>query len=197
MGIFIEHIDPNTGEELNSSKKYNNETTLNGVFIENIDINTGEVIQKSYDEDDEDDFLGLDEEAAIEQSSVELMLEAISNLNDREFREFLSSEECDILVESGKFTKNTIISLNKEDELKKRISSIAINMERQKNSALYQKYEKARRIMLQVKQEIIDKNISKASKAANKQLKMFTKSVNLDRVPLTARTLDNKKKGKL
>ena len=193
MGISIEPIDPNSGENLNESRNYSNE---NSVFIENIDINTGETML-SYDDEDEDDFMGLDEEAALEEASKELILDAISKLDDTTFREFLSSEEFNILVEAGKFTKNTIISLSKEDELKKRISAIAINIERQKNSSLYQRYEKARKTMLTLKEEIINKNMSKATKAASKQLKQFAKAVNVDRIPLTARTLDNKKKSKL
>lgn len=191
--IFIEQIDPETGEYYNEScRSGNNESS--DIFIKEVDPETGEEYDNDeYYDDDEDDFSGLDESVVLEKSSIELILEAISNMNDVEFNEFVRSEEFDILVEAGKFTKNTIISLNRNDELKKRASIIAINIEKEKNSALYQKYEKAKRTMMACRKEIINKNFNKANKLAQKQLKAFTKSININKIPVVARALDNKK----
>lgn len=150
--------------------------------------------EADYDDESEDEIQGIDEQLVLEKSSLESILETLENADETEFREFCNSDECEILIEAGKFTKNTILSLNRNDELKKRTNKIAINIEAQKNSALWKKYVKYRKAFMSVKKEIIDKNYSKATKLANKQLKMFAKNINTKRIPTTARILDNKKK---
>lgn len=159
----------------------------------NEEVNDDDEVYNFEDEDD-DEFEGFDENAILEQASIELLIEYCENMSDEEFMEFCNSEECEILVEAGKFTKNTILSLNRNDELTKRTHKIALNIEARKNSALWKKYVKYRKLYLEAKGEIIRKNGSKASKLAKKQFKVFAKNVNIKRIPTAARVLDNKKK---
>ena len=178
-------------DDMNESYDNDNDS----IIIESCDPETG----MDYDDSDEnDDDFGAedyyDEEDVLEESSTEYILHLLSEMSDEEFTEFCNSSECEILVEAGKFTKNSILSLNKNDELKKRTNIIAINIEKSKNSSLYKEYIKYRKKYIDAKNKILTKNFSKASKMATKQLRTYAKNIDPKRIPVVARRLDNKKK---
>lgn len=159
----------------------------------------GDDILGEEDFDDEDDLnestedeFGIDEEEIIEESAHEVICEAIKNMSNNEIRELLESTDFDFLTEAKRFTKNTVLSLNKGDELNKRANVIAIMIEKKRNSALYKKYKKYRKGYKSLQKQILAKNGARAQKMAKKQLRVYTKNSN-KKLPILAKFLDNKK----
>lgn len=81
---------------------------------------------------------------SINQESVNELTESflydtVSRMDDESRREFIQSEACSVLVEAGKFKKNTIVRLNKTDDLSRRTTMAAIQLAKENNDPLYEK----------------------------------------------------------
>lgn len=63
----------------------------------------------------------------------------VSRLSDEDRQEFIQSEACTALVEAGKFKRNTIVRLNKTDDLSRRTTMAAMQLAKENNDPLYEK----------------------------------------------------------
>lgn len=96
-------------------------------------------------------------------------------LNEEEFNAYLKSEECEALMEAGKFSKKTIIRMSKADDLERRTSMAAMNLAKQSDNASWKEYQKAMKKAKEAKAKMLKQFGSKGSKIAKKAQQEFSK----------------------
>lgn len=136
-------------------------------------------IQESMNSDYDDDFNDNGEgtlNECIDDATTQFLLEALSYLPEEKVAEFYASEEFQALQEAGKMPQQGFVAMTKDASLKQRIASIAIAIERHKNTALYKEYKKAKDKYKDAQKKIIAKNRVPASKTAKIQFMKYSKT---------------------
>lgn len=188
--IFFDDEGNPIGNSFNESFNENDD-----MFDDDDEMDYDSEFEPEDDDDDYDDynedseFSVCDGEALINESTAEYFMQLLESMNADDRDEIIYSEDYKAFVEAGKLPKNNVIVLNNDSELKKRATIIAINMEKQKQSGLYKEYIKAKRKFEESRKQILDKNLNKAMRIANKQLRTFLKGSNPNNK--IARVLDN------
>lgn len=97
-----------------------------------------------------------------------LVDELVNTLSHEELQEFVQSEECKALVESGALNQQSIMYLNKLDDLTRRTYVAAIQMSRSSKDSLYDQLEK----VMQKREDILGKIYKKYGIQAKKDAKL-------------------------
>jgi hypothetical protein len=124
------------------------------------------------------DLVLEDVEEKVLQSIV--MAEITAGLNEEEMGAFLESEEYAVLAEANRFKKNTLIRLNKSDDLERRTSMAALALAKESNSTAYKQYEKYMKLAKKAKKQILLKYDSKGERIAKKAQQVFIKNPGLE-----------------
>lgn len=124
---------------------------------------------------------------AVTNFLVECMVnEAIDNLDEDAAREYICSEEYDILCETKKFKKKTIVKLNQKDDLSRRQTQAAIIIAQQKDDPLARKLTANRVKERELLDQIERKYATQALKAAKNAQRDYVKDVNKSKVLSTS-----------
>lgn len=79
------------------------------------------------------------ESQTLNELCESFLYDFVSRLSDEDRQEFIQSEACTALVEAGKFKRNTIVRLNKTDDLSRRTTMAAMQLAKENNDPLYEK----------------------------------------------------------
>ena len=134
---------------------------------------------------------------SISEESMDSLVEAfiyddISRRPDALREEAINSPEMEALLERGKFKKNTLVRLNRNDDLERRIGMAAIQMAKEHNDPLYEKLKKNRIKERELLNAIDKKYYRQATKAAKAAQVSFIKQK-----PKTGYVPATQKSGKL
>lgn len=100
----------------------------------------------------------------------------IAQLNEAERKELMASEEFKTLVEMGYISEASVMYLDKEDDLSRRIAVAAAQLEKEAGGALYAELEKAIAKKKAIMAKIAKKNRAAAIKYAKAAQKQYIKA---------------------
>lgn len=134
---------------------------------------------------EENDITLTNEEMAEvkEQLQAIMLAEDVTfAMDDSQRKTFLESEEFDAITESHKYKKNTLVRLNKTDDLTRRASQAAIIIAGQKNDRLHKLLALNREKERKLRALIFKKYRMPALKAAKESQREYIKSENKAKV---------------
>lgn len=97
-----------------------------------------------------------------------LIDELMNTLTEEELREFVNSPECQALIEAGDLSQQSVMYLNKIDDLTRRTYVASIQMARSSKDSLYDQLEK----VMQKREDILGKIYKKYAVQAKRDAKM-------------------------
>lgn len=123
--------------------------------------------------------LNIDEQTLVDATCEAALYEDLQMMTEEQRSMFLNSDEYKALQEAGLTSaigKNTIVKLNKTDDLERRIGQASLNIAREKNDALWIKLMKNRRQEKKLLHAIKKKYSSPAERVAKKAQKQYVKT---------------------
>lgn len=123
--------------------------------------------------------LNIDEQTLVDATCEAALYEDLQMMTEEQRNMFLNSDEYHALQEAGLTSaigKNTIVKLNKTDDLERRIGQASLNIAREKNDALWIKLMKNRRQEKKLLHAIKKKYGSPAERVAKKAQKQYVKT---------------------
>ena len=127
-----------------------------------------------------DEQLNSTEEELVTQTMAAFLYDDLSEMCHEQRQMFLNSDEFKAIDESKSLTssigRNTIVKLNKADDMERRIGQAALNIARDKNDILWVKLQKNRVQEKKLLDQINKKYGMKAEKIAKKTQKEYIKT---------------------
>ena len=127
-----------------------------------------------------DEQLNSTEEELVTQTMAAFLYDDLSEMCHEQRQMFLNSDEFKAIDESKSLTssigRNTIVKLNKADDMERRIGQAALNIARDKNDILWVKLQKNRVQEKKLLDQINQKYGRKAEKIAKKAQKEYIKT---------------------
>lgn len=146
-----------------------------------------------------DEDLAMGEELTVEESEAvnnhlyEMMLnEDIASLTEEQQAAFIASEEYQMICETKRFKKKTIVKLNKNDDLSRRTAQAAIVIAGEKGDPLFDKLALNRKKEKELLKAIKNKYKTQATKAAKESQRDYVKDVNKSKM-MTVNDINNRK----
>lgn len=127
-----------------------------------------------------DEQLNSTEDELVTQTMAAYLYDDLSEMCHEQRQMFLNSDEFKAIDEAKSLTsaigKNTIVKLNKADDMERRIGQAALNIARDKNDVLWLKLQKNRVQERKLLNQINKKYGMKAEKVAKKAQKEYIKT---------------------
>lgn len=148
--------------------------------------------QNSFTED-EDTMLTEEELQEVKDELYATMLaeDLTLKMDDRERRAFVESEEFAAITENKKFKKNTLIRLNKEDDLTRRAGQASIVIAGKKKDRLFDLLALNRQKERKLRKLIFAKYKTQALRAAKESQREYIKGENRSKI-MKASDLNNR-----
>lgn len=137
----------------------------------------------SFAEDNET-YITNEQMAEVKEELMAIMLaeDVTFGMNDSQRKAFLDSDEFAAITEGHNYKKNTMVRLNKEDDLTRRASQAAIIIAGQKNDRLHKLLALNREKERKLRALIFKKYRMPALKAAKESQREYIKSENKAKV---------------
>lgn len=129
---------------------------------------------------DDDMTLTEEEYQEVKDELMGMMLaeDITLRMNDRERKAFVESEEFDAIMESKQFKKNTLVRLNKEDDLTRRAGQASIVIAGKKKDRLFDLLALNRQKERKLRKLIFAKYKTQALRAAKESQRDYIKGEN-------------------
>ncbi len=126
------------------------------------------------------DELNSTEQELVEATVAAAFYDDLSKMTHEQRQMFLNSEEFKALDEGGSLTgsigRNTIVKLNKTDDMERRIGQAALNIARDRNDSLWIRLQKNRVQERKLLNQINKKYGAKAERVAKQAQKQYLKT---------------------
>lgn len=126
-----------------------------------------------------DEELNISEQELVDATCEAALYEDLQMMTEEQRAMFLNSDEYKALQEAGLTSaigKNTIVKLNKTDDLERRIGQASLNIAREKNDPLWIKLMKNRRQEKKLLHAIKKKYSNPAGRVAKKAQQQYVKT---------------------
>lgn len=112
----------------------------------------------------------------IEELTEAFLCDEVMRLPDALYEEFINSDGLEALAEAGKFKKNTLVRLNRQDDLSRRITMAAQQLAKEANDPLFDKLHLNRVKERELLNKINQKYANKAGRAAKIAQRNYVKT---------------------
>lgn len=126
----------------------------------------------SVNESFENEFADIN----VDEYISECIYDELSMLPDERKQEFIVSSEAAQMIEEGLISKNTIVRLSKADDLSRRIKMAALQIAKDKEDQLFEKWQFYRSKVNEYEQKIADKYAMKSTRLAKVGQKEYLKT---------------------
>lgn len=122
----------------------------------------------------------IDGNLNVDELLESYIYDEISRLPDEKRQEFVQSEAAQVMLEKGYFRKNTLVRLNKEDDLSRRLKMACLQMAKDNDDPLWNKLT-ANRVK---ERDLLDAITNKYSNKAGRVAKMGQKEFLKNKIPV-------------